>query len=98
MSNMTYRGSHCPFTALLGSLLSVFAVAASTAYAQEPSSGDVGRGAKAWSDNCARCHNMRDPKEFRDDQWKVIVMHMRVRGALTGQDARDILAYLQAAN
>lgn len=67
--------------------------------ADEPAlAGDFNRGVKAWSDNCARCHNMRDPKEFRDDQWRVIVMHMRVRGGLTGQDARDILTFLQGSN
>lgn len=61
-------------------------------------SGDMGRGAKLWADNCARCHNMRDPKEFRDDQWRVIVTHMRVRAGFTGQDTRDMLTFLQAAN
>ena len=67
--------------------------------AGEPdTSGDMTRGAKLWADNCARCHNMRDPKEFRDDQWRVIVTHMRVRGNLTGQDTRDVLKFLQAAN
>lgn len=76
-----------------------FAVASVDALAQEGAPpGDFSRGVKSWADNCARCHNMRDPKEFRDDQWKVIVTHMRVRGGLTGQDARDILKYLQSAN
>ena len=56
------------------------------------------RGAQAWANNCERCHNMRDPKEFRDDQWRPIVSHMRVRGGLTGREARDVLAFLQAAN
>ena len=60
--------------------------------------GDMGRGAKLWADNCARCHNMRDPKEFRDDQWRVIVTNMRVRASFTGQDTRDMLTFLQAAN
>ncbi|WP_197722130.1 hypothetical protein [Sulfuriflexus mobilis] len=60
--------------------------------------GDLGRGAVLWSQNCARCHNMRDPKEFRDDLWKPIVTHMRIRAGLTGQDARDILVFLQASN
>jgi len=60
--------------------------------------GDIGRGAGLWSQNCARCHNMRDPKEFRDDLWKPIVTHMRIRAGLTGQDARDILVFLQASN
>ena len=56
------------------------------------------RGAQSWSQNCARCHNMRDAKEFRDDQWRVIVNHMRVRAGLTGQESRDILLFLQKNN
>lgn len=59
---------------------------------------DVTAGAKAWAGNCSRCHNMRDPQEFQDQYWRVIVSHMRVRAGLTGQEARDILAFLQASN
>ena len=25
--------------------------------------GDAAKGAQKWANNCARCHNMRDPKE-----------------------------------
>jgi len=60
--------------------------------------GDISRGAQQWANNCARCHNMRDPKEFRDDEWKPIVLHMRVRAGLTGQQSRDILTFLQSSN
>lgn len=60
--------------------------------------GDFGRGAQAWAENCMRCHNTRSPKEFRDELWKPIVYHMRVRGGLTGQETRDILKYLTEAN
>lgn len=56
------------------------------------------KGATLWADNCGRCHNMRDPMEFRDDQWRVIVYHMRLRSGLDGQQTRDILAFLQNAN
>ena len=56
------------------------------------------RGAQSWANNCARCHNMRDPKELRDDQWRAAVGHMRVRAGLTGQEARDILVFLQGSN
>lgn len=56
------------------------------------------RGAKAWMDNCARCHKMREPEEFPDHLWRPIVAHMRVRAGLTGEDARAILEFLQAAN
>jgi len=87
--------------AIFGSLmmlLSLVVLPASVLADDSPAAGDLGRGAKAWADNCARCHNMRDPKEFRDDVWRPIVYHMRVRAGLTGQDTRDILAYLRAAN
>jgi mono/diheme cytochrome c family protein len=60
--------------------------------------GDASRGAKEWANNCSRCHNMRDPKEFRDDTWRLIVSHMRVRGGFTGQQIRDILAFLRSSN
>ena len=64
----------------------------------DKSAGDLGRGVQVWTDNCARCHNMRDPKEFRDDQWRVTMTHMRIRAGLTGQETRDILTFLQVGN
>jgi cytochrome c1 len=64
----------------------------------QPDPMQFARGAQTWADNCARCHNMRDPKELRDDQWRAVVSHMRVRGGLTGQEARDVLAFLQGSN
>lgn len=66
--------------------------------ASTPTAGDYTRGVKAWAENCQRCHNMRDPKEFSDDQWHVIVTHMRLRAGLTGQTTRDILTFLQRSN
>lgn len=56
------------------------------------------RGAKAWADNCARCHAMRDPKEQSDRQWKVAMTHMRLRAGFDGQLVRDITAFLQGSN
>jgi len=69
---------------------------APTSTTQDPM--QFARGAQAWANNCARCHNMRDPKELRDDQWRAAIGHMRVRAGLTGQEARDILAFLQGSN
>ena len=62
------------------------------------SEGDVNHGATTWANNCARCHEMRSPTEFRDDLWKPIVTHMRVRAGMTGKQQRDVLAFLQASN
>ena len=63
-----------------------------------PEKGEFAAGAKSWADNCARCHNMRDPQDFRDDQWITTAFHMRLRAGLTGQQTRDILTFLQASN
>lgn len=63
-----------------------------------PEKGDMVRGAKAWSENCMRCHNLRNAGELRDDQWITTVFHMRVRGGLTGKETRDILTFLQSTN
>jgi len=60
--------------------------------------GRFARGAKAWANNCASCHNLRPASDLRDDQWRVVVAHMRVRADLTGQEARDVLKFLQESN
>lgn len=86
---------------LLGPLLLVSLSGLSgTVYAEESDEkkGDFVRGAKSWSDNCMRCHHIRDPKELRDDQWITTTFHMRIRAGLTGQQVRDIIAFLQRSN
>ena len=71
-------------------------VAAETTAAADPM--QFARGAKAWANTCARCHNMRDPKEMSDEQWRGVMAHMRVRASLTGGEARDVLKFLQESN
>jgi mono/diheme cytochrome c family protein len=58
----------------------------------------VTTGGQMWSQTCGQCHNLRPPAEYSDAQWAVAVHHMRVRVPLTGQEQRDILAFLQASN
>lgn len=55
-------------------------------------------GVQLWSENCARCHNGRPPEEFSDAQWAAIVHHMRLRADLTGEEQREITAFLQASH
>lgn len=59
---------------------------------------DIKAGALMWSQNCMRCHNLRNPNERTDREWDVIVQHMRVRGNLTAEEHRLILRFLQSAN
>jgi len=58
----------------------------------------VKSGVQMWSENCARCHNLRPPEEFSNAQWAAIVHHMRLRANLTGPEAEEILKVLQASN
>ncbi len=83
---------------LLAMSLTLGAANALAAENEKAKEGDFVRGAKAWADNCTRCHNVRDPKELRDDQWKTTIFHMRVRGGLTGQQTRDIIRFMQESN
>jgi len=84
-------------TALMLPGLAMMAIPTTQA-AEEEDQAAIGRGAKAWAENCSRCHNIRPPDEFRDDQWRPIVYHMRLRAGLTGQQTRDILKFLQWSN
>ncbi len=78
---------------LLTSSYSVSAFAA-----DYPEAGNFSDGSKVWAENCNRCHNMRGPKELRDDQWISTAFHMRIRAGLTGQEMRDVITFLQASN
>ncbi len=55
-------------------------------------------GAQLWAENCRRCHNFRSPASLTDSQWEIVMLHMRVRANLTGQEHRAILAFLQSGN
>ena len=55
-------------------------------------------GSKTWANTCARCHNMRDPKSLRDDQWRAEIAHIRVRAHLTPKEAREVHVFLHKTN
>ena len=82
----------------LGALVLTAVLPLATGAGAEETPGDFVRGARAWADHCQRCHNVRDPKELRDDQWKTTTNHMRIRGGLTADEVRDILTFLQGSN
>jgi len=79
-------------------LLLVAGFAQPTIAADYPEAGNFSNGSKVWAENCNRCHNMRGPKELKDDQWISTAFHMRLRAGLTGQETRDIITFLQASN
>lgn len=60
--------------------------------------GSLAEGARTYGRVCGSCHNARSPLERSDRDWVTIINHMRVRGNMTGDQARNVLAFLQATN
>ncbi len=64
----------------------------------QESNDAVTGGAELWAQNCNRCHNYRAPASLSDQQWEIVLHHMRVRANLTAKEHQAILQFLQAAN
>lgn len=72
--------------------------AAKAAKAARKAKADPARklsGVELYAVHCNRCHPERDPVEFNQNQWKTLMLHMRVRANLPAAQARAILQYLQ---
>lgn len=54
------------------------------------------RGAKLWPLYCSRCHQAIPGAAYSPAQWDTIMLHMRARASLTGEDATAIMKFLQA--
>jgi len=87
---------------LLPAMLSGMIVGPGLAYAEDPTDqadpAQFARGAKAWADQCGRCHNIRSPSELNDSDWQVSTTHMRLVGNIPGDVIRDIQVFLKASN
>ena len=55
-------------------------------------------GAQIWSENCARCHNLRPPTQYSGAEWAVIVHHMRIRADLTTTEQKKVTEFLKSAS
>lgn len=98
--NVSRRSGFLPGLALVGVLALAAAGCAGTSM-QEGSSGsqvaaaDAERGAAIWRTTCYRCHNRRPATEFSEEEWAVLVDHMRTRAHLSGSEADAVTAFLQ---
>ncbi len=92
MTTRKYLGA----TVLLACLIALGAAPQAAERKSDPK--QLARGAKAWVQQCSRCHALRNVKDQTDGEWSVSVSHMRVRGNIPGQVARDIEAFLKASN
>ena len=50
-----------------------------------------------WADNCNRCHNARPASWYSRREWEVAMLHMQVRGYLTGEETRGVSEFFRAA-
>ena len=55
-------------------------------------------GAQLWGENCNRCHNAPDPSTYSDDQWDVVVEHMRQKALLTDVEIAKVREFMKTAN
>ncbi|NVO18334.1 MAG: cytochrome c [Bacteroidetes bacterium] len=55
-------------------------------------------GAQLWGENCARCHNAPSPATYSDDQWHIIMGHMKIKAGLTDLEVKKIATFLKSAN
>lgn len=74
----------------------LLAAMVTTSVANENTANPV-NGAQLWADTCMRCHNLRPPSDLSKHNWSISMSHMRVRAGLTGQETRDILAFILAS-
>ena len=63
-----------------------------------PDAASEKSGADLWAENCQRCHNTPPPSAYSDDQWDVVLNHMRVRAHLSAREADAIVKFLKLAN
>jgi cytochrome c5 len=55
-------------------------------------------GAQLWGETCIRCHNAPSPATYSDDQWNIIMGHMKIKAGLTDVETKKIEAFLKSAN
>ncbi len=89
-------------TALLAAVAGLWSIGCRSETARADGGGaalDTGKGgAQLWSENCARCHNVRSPASYSDGDWSVSMHHMRVRANLTAEEHVKILEFLKSGN
>lgn len=80
----------------LGLVVALLLAGPGPLWAQEGAA--LAEGARVYGNVCGSCHNARSPLERSDRDWVTIINHMRVRANMTGEQVRDVLAFLQGTN
>jgi hypothetical protein len=97
---MKIQQSHARLLSCLFALTGAYSLLAAGACTSSGSPGSSVKpsGSSLWSQNCGRCHNIRSPADFSDQEWDVATLHMRVRANLTPEEYESIRDFLKASN
>ena len=54
----------------------------------------VDEGQFIYENNCAKCHDLYNPKDFNPEQWKPILLKMQKEAKISDEEREKIYAYL----
>ncbi len=54
----------------------------------------VDEGQFIYENNCAKCHDLYNPKDFNAEQWKPILLKMQKEAKISDEEREKIYAYL----
>ena len=59
-----------------------------------PMSPEVVQGKILYENNCAKCHDLYNPRDFNAEQWKPIMLKMQQEAKISDEERDKIYAYL----
>ena len=57
---------------------------------------DYAKGKDLYELKCAKCHKLRDPSDYSDDEWASWMVKMKKKAHLNGEQYERILKYLES--
>jgi hypothetical protein len=61
---------------------------------ETPLTAELAEGKALFVNNCGKCHNLYDAKDFNAEQWKPIMLRMQQEAKISDEEREKIYAYL----
>ena len=61
---------------------------------EAPLTAELAEGRTLFVNNCAKCHDLYDAKDFNAEQWKPIMLSMQIKAKISDEEREKIYAYL----
>lgn len=59
-----------------------------------PLTAELAEGKTLFVNNCAKCHDLYNAKDFNAEQWKPIMLSMQIKAKISDEEREKIYAYL----